>query len=662
MSRTLLALLLMVSLLATGAVALLLTEGARSGRRDRDESDIAPPQRTRTAPPEQERDETVTPDASAPDIWTLSGHVRDEAGRPIPGATVLATVFDPRRREQLTHTDQQGRFELIELSDPSLSFDVWARGFLPLVGTVNGTPNGQLGFVRDGDGPWTRDFVLERAASLTGRVLDGSGAPVKGATVYVLSPEHQIVDRRTVGNVVTTNDRGEFAFPGLPPGTYDLGAREGGFLPGMVRDVEIVGQMPVTRDLVLRRGRRIRVTVEAMPRANRVVVVAADSRLRGMLLPPGGVRALENALVGRAFVDRPVVAQDHQATEGVFVLAGVGPGPADVEALVESGLVETGLLTEEGFGRLLDTTEDELTLTFVRAVLLQVDVRHGVTGERLEPQVVRRTPGVRGDQPVRQRPIRPGAGQASDTEPGPLGLQLPLVDRVHTLHFSLEGFQPAELRLPDLQAAVEPGASTYPTPFNVVMMPEAQGETGAFYLVFEPPLDGRLALIGRDAEGRQQWVRHLDTADDEGRWEVKTIPVGEYAVSVLASGMIPVTLPRVVVTRTLKETHKILLQRGGGLEFKVTDKDGKLLDKVHLILKDAGDRRIDIHVLTHVSEGRAFLSVNYLPSAASARADSGLAPGEYTLTVYKEGYEPATEAFLIRGQEVAAVALTLRSR
>lgn len=661
MSRTLLALLLLISLAAVGAVALLLAEGARSGRRDREKTDVAPPERTRTAPPEQERDETVTPDATQPDIWALSGHVRDEAGRPIPGATVLATVFDPRRREQLTHTDQQGRYELIELSDPSLSFDVWAHGFLPLVGTVNGQSNGQLDFVRDGEGPWTRDFVLQRAASLTGRVLDESGAPVKGATAYVLSPEHQIADRRTVGNVVKTNERGEFAFPGLLPGTYDLGVRAQGFLPGMARDVEIVGQMPVTRDVVLRRGRRVRVTVEAVPPDTRVVVVAADSRLRAMLLPPGGVRTLENALVGRAFVDRPVVAQDRQSSAGVFVLEGIGPGPADVEALDDWGLAETVFLTEEGFGRLLDTTEDELTLTFVRGVFIQVNVRHGITGERLEPKVVRRTSGVARDQPVRI--WGPPPEQATGFyPPEPRRCLVPAVDRMQTLHFTLEGFRPAELRLPDLQPAIKPGESTYPTPFDVVMMPEAQGETGAFYLVFEPPLEGRVALIGRDAEGRQQWVRHLDAADAEGRWEVKTIPVGEYAVSVLASGMIPVTLPRVVVTRTLKETHRILLQRGGGLEFKVVDKDEKLLDKVHLVLKDAADRRIDIHVLTHVSEGRAFLSVNYLPSAATARADSGLAPGEYTLTVYKEGFEPSTESFLIRGTEVAEVTLTLRSR
>ena len=645
MSRTVLALLLLVSLAATGAVAILLVEGARASRGDRDQADVEPPPPARTEPLAEKRDETVTPkNGTASRIWTLSGHVRDEGGRPVPGATVLATVFESRR-EQETHTDQQGRYELIELTDPSLSFDVYARGFLPLAGLMNGRSNGQLDFIRDGAGPWVRDFVLQRAASLTGRVLDEDGRPVKGATVYVLSPEHQIVDHRTVGNVVTADERGEFVFHGLVAGTYDLGARAQAFLPGMAKDVAIVGHMPVARDVVLGRGRRIRVTVEPVLPEGRVEVAGADSRLRGMLLPPGGVGSLAGALVGRAWIDYPVVAE-HKRTNGVIVLAGVGSGPADVWAVVADAH-----LTEDGLGRLLDTTEEELTLKLVPGVLIQVHVRHGVTGEPLQPQIVRRTLGVSRELPVRD--LR--------------GLRLvPLDDRTHALHFTLDGFQPAKLDLPDLQPASRPGGwgwADYPNPFDVVMMPEAQGETGAFYLVFEPALEGRVALVGRDAEGKQRWVRHLDDEDrQQDRWEAGKIPVGEYAVSVLASGMVPVTLPRVVVTRASKETHRVLLARGGGLALKVTDADDQLLDKVHLFLKDAGERQIDIHVLTHVSEGRAFLSVNYLPSAATARADSGLAPGAYTLTVLKEGFEPATESFSIRGHEVAEVALTLRSR
>ena len=124
--------------------------------------------------------------------------------------------------------------------------------------------------------------------------------------------------------------------------------------------------------------------------------------------------------------------------------------------------------------------------------------------------------------------------------------------------------------------------------------------------------------------------------------------------------MIPASLPRVDVRRGYRETYRVRLERGGGLDFKVTDAEGALLEKVHLFLKDPAERQVDVHVMTQVSGQRGFVSVNYVPSAAAARADSGLAPGAYTLTAWKEGYEPATESFAIRGTEVAQVTIVLK--
>ena len=140
------------------------------------------------------------------------------------------------------------------------------------------------------------------------------------------------------------------------------------------------------------------------------------------------------------------------------------------------------------------------------------------------------------------------------------------------------------------------------------------------------------------------------------------MPFGEYVVTVLATHKIPVVLPRVVVAQGLRERHRVRLDAGGGLTIKVQGKDGKLLEQVGIDLRDGADNRIDIHVMTHVSEDRAFLSINYLPSAATASADSGLAPGGYRLTAGKTGYEPATKEFAISGTETAEVVLTLERR
>ena len=165
-----------------------------------------------------------------------------------------------------------------------------------------------------------------------------------------------------------------------------------------------------------------------------------------------------------------------------------------------------------------------------------------------------------------------------------------------------------------------------------------------------------------DAVGEQKWVKHVSVPDDEGRWRVEGVPVGTYDVSVLATKRVPGLLERVVVTRSLELTHRVVLSQGAGMTMRVTDPDGKLLDQVHIWLKDANERRIDLHILSEVSEGKGWISVNYLPSAAAASSDSGLAPGVYTITAYREGYEYGTEEFVVREGEENAVTVTLRPR
>ena len=591
-------------------------------------------------------------------VFPLQGYVRDPGGAPVPGAVVAVTVQGGAVTDT---TGAQGEYA-VEVPAPICTFDVWAFGYLPVVGTANGRSNGELDFVFDGEGPWRKDFTLRPAASLTGYVYDEAGQPVRGARVYVIPAEHALLDRETVANVVTSDERGAFSFPGLPAGVTDVGARAPGFLPQIVKDVAIPEQGAARQDLRLVRGREILVTVINAPRLldaevaqdafivkDFLRVTAADSRLRSMLLPPGGTDALADALVGRAFADLPVIAATQPGEDGRFRLSGVGPGPADVGARLaysdfrlEGRIVRFGgLIVEPGLGEKFDTTDPEVTLTLVPATTVTINVRDGVTGNPLEPTVVRRTAGVSAELPV----SREGTSY-----------QVPRDDRRHALHFTLDGYQEAKLDLPDLR----PFAPDAQAPsFDVAMQPTAMGETGAFYVVFEPPLEGRVALVGRDATGAQRWVKHIEDADKEGRWTVEEVPVGEYAVSVLATGMVPAFLPRVVVARGLKDTYRVTLTAGGGLSLKVTDAEGQLLDQVHLMLKDQAGNQIDVHVLSHVSEGRAFLSVNYLPSAASAKADSGLAQGFYEIAVYREGFEVGRRPFEVRGTDVAEVEIAL---
>jgi hypothetical protein len=627
-------LLLVTALAAVGLVAVLLSDDSGSDRRDREATAFEAPET-----PEKVRIPTA-PDAEAPrrpateaDSWPVTGFVRDAAGRPIPGAVVLGHSGGTTTRAR---TDVAGRYELV-LPQPSVAFDVLATGFLPLLGLVNGGSNGRFDFFFEGDPPWTRDFTLEMAASLTGRVLDEQYQPVAGALVYVIPAEYVVLDQVTAGNTVRSAKDGTFSFPGLPAGLTDVGVRAPGFLPALARDVEVPERGAVTQDVTVKRGRDVKVVVHGAGEATEVL--AADSRLRGRLLPPGGLPLLATGLVGRELVDFPVYLVDRPDwtksapgdTRLVMQVRGLPAGPVDFAAQDPNRIAEPGL------GSVLDSTEPEVELRLVKRALLPVIVLDSVSRQPLDPKITRSTEGRAGRVPVARE------GEA---------LVVPEDERRHTLHFELEGYATAELKLP----------TDLPRPVEVFMQPVAEGATGAFYLVFDPALRGRVAVVGRDANGRGQWLRHVDKHDDEGRWEVAGVPVGEYTITVLATGAIPVTLPGVVVSRGVKSTHQVRLDEGGGLEFKVTNEKGELLDKVHVWLHDAAEQQIDVNILTSVSDGRGFVSVNYLPSAASARTDSGLAPGVYRLTAQRDGYAPVTREFAVRSGEVTEVAISLSPR
>lgn len=568
----------------------------------------------------------------------MTGFVRDAAGLPIPGALVLGHSGGTTLRAR---TDAAGRYQLI-LPQPSVAFDVLATGFLPLVGLVNGGSNQRFDFFFEGEPPWTRDFTLETAASLAGRVLDEQYQPVAGALVYVIPAEYVVLDQVTTGNTVRSAKDGAFSFAGLPAGPTDLGVRAPGYLPALARDIEIPERGEVAQDVVVKRGRAVKVVVRGAGEATQVL--AADSRLRGRLLPPGGLPLLATGLVGRELVDFPVYlvgpgdvaewnANETDPGESwlQLVLPGLPAGPVDFVAQDPERIAEPGL------GAVLDSTEPEVELRLVKRALLPVIVLDSVSRQPVAPKITRTTEGRTDRVPVARE------GEA---------LIVPGDERRHTLHFELDGYAPAELKLP----------TDLPRPVEVLMQPVAEGATGAFYLVFEPALRGRVAVVGRDANGRGRWLRHVDKPDDQGRWEVAGVPVGEYTVTVLATRAIPVTLPGVVVSRGVKTTHTVRLDEGGGLEFKVTNERGELLDQVHVWLHDEADQQIDVNILTSVSDGRGFVSVNYLPSAASARTDSGLAPGVYRLTAQREGYAPVSREFAVRSGEVTEVAISLSPR
>ncbi|MGH8248412.1 MAG: carboxypeptidase-like regulatory domain-containing protein, partial [Gammaproteobacteria bacterium] len=123
--------------------------------------------------------------------------------------------------------------------------------------------------------------------SLVGNVRDSSDASVPGAAVRVTQTGTKLVRE------ATTNEAGQYLFPTLPSGTYDVEVTKDGFAPFTRRALEITINSVVRVEVVLKPGtvtETIQVTAEAaVLQTDRAEVRAEVSgkTLENIPLPPG---------------------------------------------------------------------------------------------------------------------------------------------------------------------------------------------------------------------------------------------------------------------------------------------------------------------------------------------------------------------------------------
>src|SRR6516165_2347648 len=79
----------------------------------------------------------------------------------------------------------------------------------------------------------TAAFAQSSSGTISGRVVDPSGAPVAGAEVHVINQ----VDRQV--RTFTSSASGDFVFPNLEPGAYIVTAKASGFKQYEQKDVEL---------------------------------------------------------------------------------------------------------------------------------------------------------------------------------------------------------------------------------------------------------------------------------------------------------------------------------------------------------------------------------------------------------------------------------------
>lgn len=156
----------------------------------------------------------------------LRGVVVNEDNKPVPGARVSLRMNDYLGIEwltgdgrdalwfQTTSTDTNGRFELRDVMRGTYQLEVSHRNYAI---TRRNDVQARPGRVRELD-----DFVLERAGTLRGVVLDANGSPLPKAEVGIggRRPDGtSIAGARTI-----CNGKGEYIFRNLQAGTYSVEA------------------------------------------------------------------------------------------------------------------------------------------------------------------------------------------------------------------------------------------------------------------------------------------------------------------------------------------------------------------------------------------------------------------------------------------------------
>ena len=287
----------------------------------------------------------------------ISGVVQDEAGKPIAQASVTPMAWptkgeEPRYVYELgtAKTDDQGRWHIDDApaNVSSLSLHVRHPDYLPRPGQS------------EGGREWRT--ILSKAATVKGRVVDGSGKPVKGAQVDTGGSEHR--DERTP---VATDELGQYTLRGCEAGPAIVVAQAEGFGPEFrVVNVPNGGEVEAP---VIRLGKPSTLRVRVVDRAGKPVAGAYlqagkwrghDSLLRigaQMVVPWRSPWNAQTDAAGRfTWTSAPSDAMlVHIFKDGYWRMDPVSLAASDQEQIVtlDPGLVISGSVTDAATGKLV---------------------------------------------------------------------------------------------------------------------------------------------------------------------------------------------------------------------------------------------------------------------------------------------------------------------
>ena len=154
---------------------------------------------------------------------SILGRVVNDAGQPIVNARISAGLVGKRGAYRATSTDDDGKFQIENLSRGLYSVSAYAPGY-----TRSDKTTGPK-YCRIGE---TVNFTLIKGGVITGTVTNSLGEPLIAMRVVAArlrDPEGRTVRNPDSGGEQRTDDRGVFRIYGLLPGTYMVFASGNGF-------------------------------------------------------------------------------------------------------------------------------------------------------------------------------------------------------------------------------------------------------------------------------------------------------------------------------------------------------------------------------------------------------------------------------------------------
>ena len=250
----------------------------------------------------------------APQLFELRGRiVAATTGDPLPRARIAAA--DAEDLVDVVFSDDGGRFAIVLRSISSVTLAITKAGYAAT--HVHATR-------RDVSSGVLADVRLESGAAISGRVVDGSGAPAVGTTVVARRRAARAADAAPVQRFTETDDRGEYRIGGLAEGQYTVVA--GSSSPSGTSSA--VDETPPQRESDRRKSRArqprtaslVKVDVKAGDELTSVNLALEPVRVRSQNDEAREPVLSGERLVGRAALEGRMVAESGEPLEGGTVV------------------------------------------------------------------------------------------------------------------------------------------------------------------------------------------------------------------------------------------------------------------------------------------------------------------------------------------------------